>query len=158
MSKYKWIIAEDEYPGRRYSNGQSLEHRVVWWRNTGIVPGDGFVIHHKDGNKSNNAFENLEMMECSKHSSHHHKVHDDFVELTCFFCGKKFMRSGRNAYYKESIGMRQCCSRKCKINFVKREKTDVEINMIKSLREKGMSSYKISEVTGFSRNTIMKYW
>lgn len=36
-------------------------HRVVWVLNHGPIP-DGMEINHKDGNKSNNAIENLELV------------------------------------------------------------------------------------------------
>ena len=29
---------------------------------------------------------------------------------------------------------------------------------IKQLRQDGLSSYKIADATGVSRNTVMKYW
>ena len=36
--------------------------------------------------------------------------------------------------------------------------TDEKIKNIKRLKQQGFSSYKISELTGVSRNTVMKYW
>jgi hypothetical protein len=48
-------------------------HRV-WFQHHGVLPdwkGKREVIHHKDGNKRNNAIENLELMTQGKHVKHH---------------------------------------------------------------------------------------
>ena len=36
--------------------------------------------------------------------------------------------------------------------------TKEQINLIKDLRSQGYSSYKITELIGIARNTVMKYW
>lgn len=72
-----------EFRGKRYyrcgsyfrANGKLL-HRDVWafnndWRG---VP-DGFDVHHKDRDTSNNSNANLEAMETSLHAAMHHKGH-----------------------------------------------------------------------------------
>lgn len=45
-------------------------HRYIWERSNGQIP-SGFHVHHRDGNKSNNAIENLELFSASDHSAHH---------------------------------------------------------------------------------------
>lgn len=35
---------------------------------------------------------------------------------------------------------------------------DEDITKIKELRKQKLSVYKIAELTGFARNTVMKYW
>jgi hypothetical protein len=42
----------------------------VWEATNGPIP-EGFVVHHKDENKINNAIENLELKEWGEHSAHH---------------------------------------------------------------------------------------
>jgi len=50
-------------------------HRVKWELYRGEIP-IGFVVHHKDRNKLNNALSNLELMEWGTHSSkHNHERH-----------------------------------------------------------------------------------
>ena len=55
--------------GYKYINGR-YAHRVIYERHHGSIPA-GFVIHHKDEDKSNNAIENLEAMPKSEHQRHH---------------------------------------------------------------------------------------
>lgn len=47
------------------------EHRMVWETANGPIP-DGYVIHHKNGDKLDNRLENLEMMTRAQHRKHHH--------------------------------------------------------------------------------------
>lgn len=52
----------------RTEDGWYAEHRVV----AGLVPGDGRIGHHVDGDKSNNARENIEEFESnSEHARYH---------------------------------------------------------------------------------------
>ena len=48
-------------------------HRAVWEYFNGPIP-DGFHVHHKDGDKSNNSIENLELMKAGEHL-HYHGTH-----------------------------------------------------------------------------------
>jgi hypothetical protein len=47
-------------------------HRIIWENERGEIP-EGFDVHHKDGNKLNNAIENLECISHSEHLSKHMK-------------------------------------------------------------------------------------
>ena len=50
-------------------NGTAL-HREVWSEVHGPVP-DGFEVHHRDHNRSNNSLGNLELLEGTEHARHH---------------------------------------------------------------------------------------
>ena len=45
-------------------------HRAVWEYHNGMIP-SGYHVHHKDGNRSNNAIENLMLLQESEHLSIH---------------------------------------------------------------------------------------
>jgi hypothetical protein len=57
-------------------------HRVVWENEVGKIPA-GMDIHHMDGNKANNAIENLQLLTKAEHNSFHAKKrHRDNREWT----------------------------------------------------------------------------
>ena len=64
---YKWI---------QHNGVRTLEHRVIWETAYGPLP-EGAVIHHKDGDKSNNQLSNLEMF---PNSAAHVKFHQQNLE------------------------------------------------------------------------------
>lgn len=45
-------------------------HQWIWIKIHGVIP-KGYHIHHKNENKSDNRIENLELIERSRHMSHH---------------------------------------------------------------------------------------
>ena len=49
------------------------EHRLVAAEKWGIFAVIGMCVHHKDGDRSNNKIENLEIISNAKHLSMHHK-------------------------------------------------------------------------------------
>lgn len=51
--------------------GVQLEHRVVMEKHLGRALEASEIVHHRDGNKSNNAIENLELMTQREHARHH---------------------------------------------------------------------------------------
>lgn len=52
-------------------NGKKMdEHRFVWEQAYGPIP-PNHVVHHKNGNKSDNRLENLELLTLSDHAKHH---------------------------------------------------------------------------------------
>ena len=68
---YWWKVGSDKVPP--YRKGTSVSaHRYVWERANGPIP-DGYQIHHKDHDASNNTLDNLEMVETVKHASYHAK-------------------------------------------------------------------------------------
>lgn len=153
---YVFVVAPENYPGRTYSFGNRiLEHHLVWWENTGECVGDGNVIHHKNEIKTDNRFENLEIMTRSEHTAHHGTI-GDIVVLKCDCCGVEFSRQ----YCKiKKSAKKQYCSTKCSASMTSARKLSDEVKtQIKELSNSGMSSYGISEKLGISRTTVMKYW
>lgn len=45
-------------------------HRYLWEKHNGKIP-EGYVIHHKDGNKLNNNLDNLQLMSSKEHAKLH---------------------------------------------------------------------------------------
>jgi len=65
------------------------EHRLVWERAHGPIP-KGMEIHHKDGNRSNNALTNLQLVTPQEHA----RIHAGWRQVDgvwikpCLRCGK----------------------------------------------------------------------
>lgn len=51
--------------------GGIYEHHQVWYEHTGHVVQEGEVVHHKDLNKKNNEFSNLQLMTDAEHKKLH---------------------------------------------------------------------------------------
>ena len=62
-------------------NGKLLEHRLVMSEHLGRLLEPGEVVHHKDGNRSNNAIENLELMASNKEHAATHAQESELYQL-----------------------------------------------------------------------------
>lgn len=61
----------NNYKKIRTSDGLIDEHRLIMERHLGRKLLNSEIVHHKDGDKSNNDLENLEVMSRSEHSRSH---------------------------------------------------------------------------------------
>lgn len=74
---YEMVIAPKDYPGKKYRDRYCYEHTLVWWKNTGTIPKDNEIIHHKNGNKRDNPFSNLELRKKGGHVNYHNVNRSD---------------------------------------------------------------------------------
>lgn len=93
------IIFDPSHPAATKSRGEVLEHRKVWYDAHGPIP-KGYVIHHKDDNKSNNRLRNLQCLTKTEHMKLHQTTH----------CSRGHERTPKNTYIYPN-GSRHC--RKC---------------------------------------------
>jgi hypothetical protein len=116
---YELVIAPPDYPGKRYRDKYCYEHHLVWWQNTGEVPGPKELIHHKNEHKRDNAFSNLEKITKKEHDAHHsEKRHKEaLVVSTCSWCRKPFSAIGHSyrQRLKNSESGKLFCSRSCQV-------------------------------------------
>lgn len=54
-------------------NGYAYEHLIIWVASGNERPNKDELIHHINGNKTDNRIENLELMKRSIHNKHHNK-------------------------------------------------------------------------------------
>lgn len=67
-------IKAPDYPGYKYQGLYCYEHHYVWWKNTGeLVNKNINMIHHVNGNKKDNVFENLKKITLDEHNKIHRK-------------------------------------------------------------------------------------
>lgn len=91
-------------------------HRAVWIYYHGDIP-DSYHIHHINGNKADNTFENLQCLTKAEHQA----IHASSIEnklprkstLVCKNCGNEYIGyySGNNAF----------CSEECRKNFYSKD-------------------------------------
>lgn len=115
---YKRVKAPADYPGKTYNNGNCLLHHLVWWQNTGELVPPGFVLHHKNEDKFDNRFENLELLSKAEHASHHRQATAPApVQLTCPVCQRQFTRipSQYRAKKAANTSGQIHCSRRCSV-------------------------------------------
>src|SRR3990167_7359467 len=75
--------------------GYILEHPLVVERRIGRILRPGETVHHRDGNRSNNRDDNLELTTPSAHTSDYHPPQKDptkWVQVSCLSCGRVFER------------------------------------------------------------------
>ena len=65
-------IDKDGYIYIRINSYIILEHRYIWSLHNGKIP-KNMIIHHKNGNKSDNTIENLECLSIEEHGRVHRK-------------------------------------------------------------------------------------
>lgn len=108
---YILIVAPCNYPGKKYRGRYAYEHQIVWWSNTASLVPKGYSIHHKNDDKHDNNFTNLELISNSTHGKIHARKKQNPVPLACGYCGKMFLHDKRNYNYKIKIGQKifYCC-------------------------------------------------
>ena len=111
---YILVFAPDKYPGLKYRGKYIYEHHLVWWENTETVVPKNYTIHHKNGNKIDNRFENLEVIHKSRHCRLH-RTPKKMILLICKDCGIPFQRENRNIEFKIRRGQKNfyCCKEHC---------------------------------------------
>ena len=110
---YEYARTEPQHP---LANERGLYplHRVVAENKIGRRLKKGEIVHHVDGNKFNNAPENLEVMTNSDHAKHHAKQADP-ISTVCGIC-KKMIFLLPHTYrlrIKRAKGGKIYCSLRC---------------------------------------------
>lgn len=112
---YLYAIVRN-HPNRNKSD-YVLMHRVIVENNIGRILGKDEVVHHINGDKKDNRFENLEIMNSSEHNLIHYKQNypngKPMIDFVCENCGIQFKREKRN----KQRGLRIFCSKKCSSKF-----------------------------------------
>lgn len=122
--EYILVRAPDNYPGKKYRNKYIYEHHLVWWINTGDIIGADQVIHHKNENKLDNRFENLEVLSRSSHSIHHSTKESSKLELVCPVCNRIFIRRKSDFFFRRrNKQLKFYCSRRCSATDISKDKT-----------------------------------
>lgn len=79
-------------------NKGKMFHKLVWEDFYGCDVPDGYIIHHKNGNRLDNCILNLQLMRKSDHSIHHNKNRDVSFETKI----KQSKNYNSTGYYRVS--------------------------------------------------------
>ncbi len=114
MKSGEYLYATVRNHPKSNNNGYVLHHRIVAENKIGRLLKDNEIVHHIDGNKSNNCSENLQVMIDVDHNRLHSTKFKDghFVKLTCKECGKVFYRK-YGARPEIIHNKNSFCSRRC---------------------------------------------
>ena len=127
-------------------------------------------VDHIDDDKTNDDFSNLQLLTQEQNrikENYNYIMNKQIVYgVYCSCCGSPFLITQRQLNMKLAQNTTNVfCNRSCSavFNFYKNglKSTGIpqeSIATIKRLRRENRSVYEISRITGFSRNTVMKYW
>ena len=110
---YKYCRTNPPHP-KRNTKGLYPLHRVLAENKLGRALEDGEQVHHKDGDKTNDAATNLEVLTVTEHARHHAR-NVESVKCECPQCGKTFTIQAHSyrLRLKRSKSGTLYCSRRC---------------------------------------------
>ena len=139
----------------------------------GYILSDEYEVDHKNDDKTDDLLTNLQVLtkEQNRLKQEYNYIMNQQVVygVYCAYCQTPFLMTERELKSRLSRGVEYpFCSRNCsagynfhisgRINLRLGTLSDEDKQRVKDLRSKGLSSYAIADQTGFSRNTVMKYW
>ena len=106
------------------SGRQRMQHNIEWEKHNGSIP-EKYQVHHKNGIKSDNRIENLELLSALEHKRLHsgcfRNEQGEWIK-PCRKCGDK--KPIETNFYKRRDGIspwcKTCCKENAKINKRKR--------------------------------------
>jgi hypothetical protein len=69
---YAWVRKPANFPDYvKFKRAFIRKHHLIYWLHTGKTVPAGYVLHHRNHNKLDNRFRNLQLMTHAEHASHH---------------------------------------------------------------------------------------
>lgn len=151
------LVQCPDHPSAR-KNGYILEHRLVMSEHLGRPLGDDELVHHKNGDKSDNRLANLEVMDRPTHTAVHSTGEEngrwvDMPPKTCAKCGTSFMPAHRCNYKRARFCSRACCNAPGSLAPARKLTLEDEVEISKA---RGMTLAALAEQYGVSLTTIKR--
>lgn len=99
------ISEKTRYRATKREGKRLMLHRALMEEALGRRLGRDEIVHHIDGNRLNNALENLVVMSAKEHAMHHNQKHP--LERPCLVCGRTFTPKATKR------GIARACGRAC---------------------------------------------
>ena len=113
---YVYIYVGHDHP-MADSKGRAVEHRVIMSEHLGRALSQHELVHHLNGDKTDNRIDNLGLTTRAEHPSLHYTWHH--AEVSCDGCGKKFVPK------RKPRRERSCCSRECGVRIARKHRHQV---------------------------------
>ena len=121
LVKGRMRVYRPDYP-KCHAEGYAQRAHIVYWLKTGEYPKENECMHHIDGNKMHDEFENLRIVPFGRHT-HDHCVRQG-VQLVCEQCGKEYMLPVWRVSARTKDGHPpKFCSSECFYKYPKSEET-----------------------------------
>lgn len=133
-----------------------------------IVPSE-YEVDHKNDDPTDDRVENFQLLTQEQNlikQQYKFMMEQIHYGYHCAWCETPFLLTEREVNNRMAQGVELAfCCRSCAASYHHhvsgRANMQLDENLviqIKQLRQDGLSSYKIADATGVSRNTVMKYW
>ena len=151
-NKYKYVNIDGK---------TETEHRSLLEKRLGRRLDDRFeVTHHKNGNKSDNRVENLEIMSRSEHAKLHAR-RAERVELHCKLCNKVYFMRKKKYEWKIKRGEKVLfCSKRCQGLTKQPPHRNISLEHEEIIRREfggGLSGYAIAKKYGLNAATVYNH-
>lgn len=105
--KGHFLVYRPDYPNSSSLTGRAKRYHIVWWLRTGEVIKHPWVLHHKNENKLDDRFDNLEKMLGGDHTRLHSSK--PLIACICVVCNETFYLP----QWRINQGRGKLCSQRC---------------------------------------------